>query len=282
VQKWASLKYQRQKLVKDFIFWIFYVDYIYMKIHRFLIGQKDMIKDKISDCLLEIVNQEVIHQLTHVLKIKNGQKVVFLDGQGMATQAIFLEGNKSGLKFNIDKTLTNLPKNKIELNLLPALIKKDKIEYVLQKCTEIGVVNFQPIISDRSEKLSFKMDRAEKIIKEAFEQSEKNYLPQVSVPLMLEEYMAQYETLGQNKKNLFYLDIEAPIINVNQLVSQIKNEENNKNKISFFVGPEGGWSDLDRKIFHDNNVKPISLGDTVLRAETASIAVASLILLGQN
>ncbi len=253
-----------------------------MKTHRFLIGQKDFIKDKNDSCLLEIVNQDVIHQLNNVLKIKKGQRIILMDGEGNSVDSILLEVGKKHLKFGECKFLKNLKKNKIQLTLYPSLIKKDKIEYVFQKCTEIGVCEFQPVISDRSEKLSFKIDRARKIVKEAFEQSEKNYLPRLGLPLTLEKYIEMHETEKNENCHLYYLDIEAPIINVNQLVSQLNENKNEQNKIGFFVGPEGGWSELDRKIFENNNVKPISLGDTVLRAETASIAIAALILLGQN
>lgn len=247
-----------------------------MKIHRFFIEQN--IDDLHSGDEIEISDRDVIHQMRNVLRIKEGEKVILLDGKGTMFSGTISKVMKKSLIFSKEIMKKFSRKNEVMLTVYPAVIKKDKLEYVFQKCTEIGVLEFCPIVSDRTEKQNFNLDRAKTIIKEAAEQSEKSYLPSVSSPVGLSELIAKHETGEEviDVRNTFYLDIEAPIINVQNLIESVK-----LGNLSFFVGPEGGWSETDRNMFNKIGIKSVSLGETVLRAETASIAIASLMLLGR-
>ena len=149
---------------------------------------------------------------------------------------------------------------------MSAVLKSDKYDWVIQKLTEIGVSQIQPVISERTEKQNLNYDRMRKIMVEASEQSEKIFVPKLHEIKKLGEVVEQEET------EKFYLEISAPKINLSDLKS--------KNDITIFVGPEGGWGEGDLEIFSKNNVKPVSLGEQVLRAETASVAIATLLLLG--
>jgi 16S rRNA (uracil1498-N3)-methyltransferase len=246
-----------------------------MKLHRFFIDQE--IKD--DDSKIEITNLELIHQLKNVLRIKVGDHFVFLDNLGNEVEVKNEEIMKKSLIFSKEKMKKFSRKNEIFITLCPAVLKKDKMEYVLQKCTEIGVLKFCPLVSDRTEKTNLNMKRLDKIVREAAEQSEKSYLPSLCEVTSMESFLSENET----DSNKYYLDMDAPLLNVTQIITDTKesNSDIEQSKISIFVGPEGGWSDVDRKLFADNNVKPVSLGDTVLRAETASIAIAALFLLGR-
>lgn len=245
-----------------------------MKLHRFFINQQIEESPRI-----EISDSELVHQLTKVLRIQVGDKFVFLDNQGNEVEVKTEEIMKKSLIFSKEKLKKFSRKNEVFLRLCPAVLKKDKMEYVLQKCTEIGVLEFCPLVSDRTEKTNLNMKRLDKIVREAAEQSEKIYLPSLSDVASLEQFLNDDETLD----NKYYLDMGAPLIDVTQIINQAKNELKNSEstKISILVGPEGGWNDIDKKLFEEKNVKPVSLGDTVLRAETASIAVSSLFLLGR-
>jgi 16S rRNA (uracil1498-N3)-methyltransferase len=124
------------------------------------------------------------------------------------------------------------------------------------------------------------MERAQKIIKEAVEQSHKHYLPQVVAPVQLMELVSEYETGSETLKQgeIFYLDIEASKLILSQ-VNVSLNKNNNPRQLHVFIGPEGGWGDADRKQLERLGAKPISLGHNVLRAETAAITISALILL---
>jgi 16S rRNA (uracil1498-N3)-methyltransferase len=246
-----------------------------MKIHRFFINQ--IINDDENE--IKVSDPELIHQLKNVLRIKIGDRFVFVDNDGSEVKVTSKEIMKKSLSFSKEKMKKFSRKNEVSVTLCPAVLKKDKMEYVLQKCTEIGVLYFCPLVSDRTEKTNLNMKRLNKIIKEAAEQSEKNRLPSLCDVTDLEQFLSENET----KQNLYYLDMDAPLINVTQIVERASESAQQSDSPSIFilVGPEGGWSQEDRDKFTAYSVKPISLGDKVLRAETASISVASLLLLGR-
>lgn len=232
-----------------------------MKTHRFFVEE-----NLENDGDITITNHTLIHQMRDVLRLRVGDPVILLDGKGnMLHGRVKVLMKKSSIisKENMKK---NLIFSKIKIKLCASLIKKDKFEWILQKATEIGVTEFQPVVSVRTEKQNLNMDRADKIVREAAEQSERLDLPTVSQPKSLEEVLEECET------NSIALHMEGEKLNV----SQFKDGQ----ELCVFVGPEGGWDEKDMDLFKRHNVKIVSLGDQVLRAETASLAATALLLLG--
>jgi 16S rRNA (uracil1498-N3)-methyltransferase len=227
-----------------------------MKIHRFFVKQ---IIEKDED--LTITDVDVIHQIKNVLRLQKDETVVLLDGSGKEFFAKVKIILKSESIFSKIKIKSN-PQDIHKINLYFSIPKKDKAEWVLQKGTELGVNNFYPIISDRTEKINLKQERAEIIIKEAAEQSEKAFLPTFHNPVKLEDVIH-----GLNSSETFYLDIGVEKIDTQKLKDSLS--------LNIFVGPEGGWSEKDKDIFTKHNIKSYSLGDFVLRAETASVAIVA-------
>ena len=118
-----------------------------MRYNRFFI--KNSIPD---DGIFILENEKIVHQLSRVLKIKKGEKIVFFNGSGfdfvMRIDKIlgrFVSGK-------IIEKIKNERDPKIEIHLYQSLIKKDKFEWVLEKCTELGVKFFHPVISRHSVK----------------------------------------------------------------------------------------------------------------------------------
>ena len=232
-----------------------------MKQHRFFINHK--ITDNTE--LISISDLDIIHQVKDVLRLKIGDSIILLDGSGIEYHGRIKDILKKELI--ISKVL--IKDNDVEFNrnivLASSLIKKDKYEWVLQKGTEIGVSRFVPIISKRTEKIKLNIDRAKKIVKEAAEQSERGTVPDVSQPVSLEEFL---------------MNNNLPVICFN------KNGEKfepgifkDLNDVVIFTGPEGGFSEEDISLFKENNAKFISLGDQILRAETAAIISSFLLTL---
>ena len=161
------------------------------------------------------------------------------------------------------KEVLNICKN--EVILFASLIKKDKFEWVLEKCTELGVSKFIPIISERSEKKGLNIERARKIIKEASEQSERGLMPEICEPISLEDVL---------------VDLNCEAIALHLSGERFDSSKlNNISKLGLFVGPEGGWGENDIELFKKSNVELITLGSQVLRAETASVAACAKLLL---
>lgn len=219
---------------------------------------------------IEVSDSDLIHQIRKVLRLNEGDKVSLFNEE-VEVEATISEVMKSSLVFS-KENMKNVSRKNEKFILHPSMIKKDKMEYVLQKCTEIGVLYFSPIVSERTEKTNLNVKRAEQIVREAVEQSGQNHLPQIGSITPLSELSIDNET-----GDYYYLQMNGEKMDISNMVTQLQEGK----EIHIFVGPEGGWGDQDVQYFNDNNVKPISIGETTLRAETASIAVSSLIMLNR-
>ncbi len=231
-----------------------------MKLQRFFI--ENVLKEGNE---VNITDVDFVHQIFHVFRKKVGDEIVLLDNSGFEFLAEVASLNKKEVNLRIlnRKEVENILKN--EVILFASLIKKDKFEWVLEKCTELGVNKFVPIVSERSEKKGLNIERARKIIKEASEQSERGIMPEICEPITLEE------ALGNLNYNAIALHLEGGEFEEGKLKSF--------SKLGLFIGPEGGWSDRDIELFVKYNIPLITLGSQVLRAETASVAVCSKLLL---
>ena len=233
-----------------------------MRLHNFFVEEKLNNKKE-----FETNNVELIHQWKNVFRLKVGDKVILLDNSGFEFYGTIslLSKNKTIVLINEIKENTK-PKNlkNYEVYLYVSLIKKNNFELILEKGTELGVTRFIPIISDRSEKKDFNKERAQKIIKEASEQSGRGFLPTLMEVVDL--------------KNALRDDVRFIVFH---LVGD-KFEKNNfkvDEKIGILIGPEGGWKDEEINFFKKNKIPVVSLGSQILRSETAAISVSSLLLL---
>lgn len=234
-----------------------------MKIHRFFLQSKIGDKDKVK-----ITDENIVHQMRSVLRLEEGNEVILLDGTGIEFSGRIESISKKEVlvfKEKIKKADSKIDQ-KLELHLFASIMKKDNFEWVLQKATEIGVARITPVISERTEKNKLNMDRADKIVREAAEQSGRTDLPFLDEPIKLSV------ALRVALETPIILDIHAPKIDVAKLRAE--------KKVCIFIGPEGGWGQRDKELFDKRKVEYVSLGKNVLRAETASISIASLLLLG--
>jgi len=232
-----------------------------MKQHRFFVDGQIEDADEVL-----LSDRSIVHQIVDVLRLRNGDPVILLDGTGIEFHGVIKSSIKKQLIISKERVKKISKTSEVNVHLFAALIKKDKFEWVLQKATELGVTRITPIITDRTEKLSISMDRADKIVREASEQSERADVPFLDEPISLKEALSICETIP------VILHLGVPRINVTQL-----RETQN---VAVFVGPEGGFSDRDLEQFKRKHAQVVSLGEQVLRAETANVAICSLLLLG--
>ena len=161
----------------------------------------------------------------------------------------------------------------VDVTVAIGMVKEQKFDLILQKLTELGVKEIIPLVMERSiikldkSKIDEKVERWNSICKEASEQSKRNIIPKVSLPMTLNELVK----LNYDKK----------------LVCSVKQKDNFINKYLQFkdeyvkmiivIGPEGGVSDKEEEFLNNNDFISVSLGSRVLRVETAAIYVASVI-----
>jgi 16S rRNA (uracil1498-N3)-methyltransferase len=143
-----------------------------------------------------------------------------------------------------------------------AVLKKANFELVAQKATEIGVAGIVPVITGRTVKLDVKLERLNKIAREAAEQSGRLAPPIISPPMdfteAIESVSSAHALWCDQGSGDSILSVQLP----------------RSGGIAIFIGPEGGWSERERELAGERNMTKVSLGALTLRAETAAIVAA--------
>jgi|AntRauTorckE6833_2_1112554.scaffolds.fasta_scaffold02536_7 16S rRNA (uracil1498-N3)-methyltransferase len=243
------------------------------------------IEKKLDQQEILIQDKNIIHQLQKVLRKKTNDEIVLLDGNGKEFFGTIKEISKKEIIINRDKITIHESekyetddKNILNTNkviLAPSILKKDNFELVIQKCTELGIKNIQPIISERTEKDNLNFERLEKISTEASEQSEKIFLSKIYPTENINKFFKK-KSQSKNTK-IFALQFDSPKFNKNSILENSSTDS--IEEIIFLVGPEGGWGEVDLELFEKFGVEKISLGKQILRSETASISISALLLL---
>ncbi len=233
-----------------------------MKLHRFYAADTELTQN------FWLQDSALYHQWTKVLRFEVGREVALFNNQRSERLYRILNFGDNAVHLELVTEMEpKLPKK--ELYLCFSLLKKDKNDWVLQKCTELGVSHFVPIISDRTEKTGFDIERAEKIVIEASEQCGRTDIPRVREPITLEAVINEL----QEKSDLFVAEQGSPSHS-----SSINTQPSRP--VGVLVGPEGGWTTLEKQLFTDKGLKHLALSEFTLRAETACVTAG--VILGAN
>jgi len=210
------------------------------------------------------------HHLTRVLRVEAGQKFEISDNQNVYLAEVDAAG-KDLVSFTIVEKL-EVPPVAVHLHLFAALIKFDRFELLIEKATELGAERLTPVETERTEKglrqaAGKRLSRWTRIAREASEQSRRAYLPEIDPPTDLAEALTAV-------KGLRYVLEEA---GAKAILSALPVTRCAEDTVSLLVGPEGGWTDRERAAIRDAGWTAISLGNNILRAETAAIAGLSIL-----
>ena len=214
-----------------------------------------------------VLSKDQSHYISNVMRLKSGDELLLfngIDGEFLGKVA-GNEQKQTTIQAHAKQRDQSRPSN-ISLAFCP--IKGQRLDFLIQKCTEVGLKSFIPVISDHTIVRNVNENRLKKIIIESSEQSDQLNIPQVVSALNLEEFL---HSLKKEDVVLF-----GDISSTNNDLTQFM-EDKNKSYI-LFVGPEGDFSPKEREIILNNDkFKSFSLGKNILRSETA--AMAGLVLL---
>jgi len=180
------------------------------------------------------------------------------------SEKIFLDKYRVEVRFlEKIKEANNLSKTELAI----CLVKKNPMDTILQKATELGISKIIPIVSERTEVKELNLDRAKKIVIEATEQSNQLVPPEIVDVIKLKDFL---QTFNQNSKILF-ADVNSK--------ENLKTEDlKNVKSFSILIGPEGDFSPAERELILQNRaVKPFTLSRNILRSDTAVISAISLV-----
>jgi len=200
-----------------------------MRLHRFFIDRENQLFNfNLSDEEILISDQEIINQWVRVFRYSSGKRVILFDGSGFDYTYEMTNISSKNIELSFVEKNKNIIKNK-KLNLIFSIIKKQNSELLIQKCTEIGISSFQPIISERTEKKNFDIDRAKKIAIEAVEQSGRDSVPNIGKILEIEKFLENYFSNGNTLKSATYIfdinGVEFTIKDLNKIHSLLDTDQ---------------------------------------------------------
>ena len=226
---------------------------------RFFITQPIVI-----DKELVITDAGMCRQVAKVLRKKAGDEITVLDGSGNECVVLIKEMRKDVLVGEVLVCKKNDREPAIPLVLYQSVLKKDKMEWVFEKGTEIGVTEFVPFLSEHSVKLGVNAVRAHAIVREAAEQSQRGKIPGIAETMAFDAALERAQASG-------YVNIIAHNIGEFGDIREYAKTTAEEKGINVFIGPEGGFSEDEIARASQRGFHVVSLGDRVLRAETAAI-----------
>ena len=221
--------------------------------------------DSILENNTSLLSKEHTHYIVNVMRLKRGSNLYFFNKNGeWKSEIIFLNNDRVEVRFlEKIKEVNNLSKTELAI----CLVKKNPMDTILQKATELGINKIIPIVSERTEVKELNLDRAKKIVIGATEQSNQLVPPEIVDVIKLKDFLQNFD---ENSKILF-ADINSK--------ENLKAEDfKNVKSFCILIGPEGDFSAAERELILQNRaVKPFTLSKNILRSDTAVISAISLV-----
>ena len=234
-----------------------------MRLHRVYTDQDLQPGQEVS------IRDRSAHYLTRVLRISAGQPICLFNGDGHDYAAEIVRPGKSRVIIAVNSRLPVACESKLQITVVQAISRGERMDQTLQKCTELGVQVFQPLFSERvevklrPEKLERRMKHWQGVVVSACEQSGRAFVPRVLEPVDFGDWLNQpghgcrLVLVPGARRSLASLEIPGPL--------------------ELAIGPEGGFSDVELELMASRSMQPVSLGPRILRTETAAPAAVAVL-----
>ena len=215
------------------------------------------------------LGKDTSRYLGSVLRMSEGQSVVLFNGQGGEFQGEVVHLTKNQATVSVLQSKYEDRESPLKVHLVIGISRGERMDWVIQKATELGVSEITPVFTERSEvklsgpRLEKKQNHWQQIAISACEQSHRNIVPTVhgcsTLSSWLEHNLEGLKIVLHHRTHQKLADIEKP-----------------KQGVTLLVGPEGGLSDHEINLAENENYNPLMLGPRVLRTETAPLAAISI------
>lgn len=228
-------------------------------------------KNNIAGGYAAITGEEAQH-ISRVLRMKKGDAVTLCDGEGLFYEAVLCDFDEKSVRAEILSERVAETEPTVKITLYQGVPKNPKMETIVQKATEIGVVKIVPVDTSRAvAKLdkSAKLDRLRKIAREAAKQSKRAIVPYVSDTLSFKDAVKD-----ARKADLAIIPYEEETeFSLKKAVAG-----SGAKSVSVMIGPEGGFEKDEVLLAKENGIVSVTLGKRILRTETAGLAVSAAVL----
>ncbi|CDF58073.1 16S rRNA (uracil(1498)-N(3))-methyltransferase [Thermobrachium celere] len=238
--------------------------------HKFFVKRNNIINDKI------IIEGDDVQHISKVLRLRKDDIIQVCDGHLNEYICSIQEINKNNVVCLVKEKFKNENESDVSITLFQGLPKAQKMELIIQKGVEIGIKEFIPVITERvvvkteGKDLKNKLERWNRIAYEASKQSNRGIVPEVKDIIdfkealeLLKEFDAVFVPYEKERSMGFK--------------KALKDKKDIKN-VAVVIGPEGGFSEEEVKIFEENGFVLVTLGPRILRTETAGLVASTIIL----
>ena len=221
------------------------------------------IADEFDAATASLTGAQAAH-LIRVLRVKTGMQYDVVAGEHVRRATVEEVGAERVL-FTLHERVE--ADSSLPLMLVLAVFKFDRLEWAIEKATELGVASIAPVIARRTEKhlaqsAEKRVERWRRIAREAAQQSRRSQLPQIDDPQTLKQFLS---VPPRNETRIVLAEAER----VTMLQDCLDASDA---QVQIAIGPEGGWAEDELSLFHEKGWQAASLGPRILRAETAAIA----------
>lgn len=232
----------------------------------------------LDDDMVTITDEDAKH-IALVMRMKEGNEIICVHPNGQAAICLIMSIEKNCVTAKVKQMLEGHSELPIQVTIVQGLPKGSKIDFILQKGTELGASTFQFFPAERSvakwdeKKAKQKIVRFEKIVKEAAEQSHRNIIPTINKVTSLATVLKSCEAADY----ILFADEELAKKTDAPSLQAILQAIDVGTKIYIVIGPEGGLTDNERTLLMNHGANAVRLGPRILRTETAALYALSVI-----
>jgi 16S rRNA (uracil1498-N3)-methyltransferase len=244
-----------------------------VEMHRFFVPPESIRQHTVG------ISGPLARQIARVLRQRPGDTIIVLDDTGAEFQVVLSEVHRDFVEGRVVERRTGAGEPRVKITLYQAPLKSDRFEFVLQKATELGVSSFVPLLTDRvvarksnERRSGARVGRWRRIVTEAAEQCGRSRIPTISGPVTLKEACDDAPRAA-----LMPWEEERTSSGVRAALARSRAEGWDGSEVAIFIGPEGGFTAQEAELARALGVQTLSLGQRILRSETAAIATIAAV-----